>query len=440
MIVNVGQAAPKSTDVKSTKTDTADVQKDEFSNLLSQEINQTQPKVVQSTEQKKKEDSGIAKDDSGEQLDNLAQTQGAEAFLNTQTPVDETTVLSAQGVISAAVADSKVASTTEITDVKVSVKPLLEGEMQTGVMQGAQSEMPIEGSIQQAQGVLLENSTQTGVMQGSQPEMPTQGSEQQAQDVLLEDITQTVNQPIETQQNNVFVEQLAAQSLKQNAGGQPQETKPDLVQPEQLEKSEKIQVSALQGNLNDKAKSGTTKEEQLPMDNAVEAKIETKQLDFAQAVKDSSFVGTPNQKVVVEQVLKQINSTFDSQTSEFSFNLYPKDLGKVGIKMLMEDGMLIVEIAASNAKTQSILAANVNEIKEILQSQSAQKQFSFVDASQNSQPHDYVRDESSNHDGKNQSSSQDQQNQNEDESDQNFTADFLSVMQMVNSIRIQDRW
>ena len=415
MVVQVGQAVPKSADVKPAKAKETSEDKEGFSKLLSQEIQQTEPKALQSNKKQKQENSDSAKEQNGEQLVDLAQqSQVAEVMEILVTPIAETAVLANASVQGVNPVDADIAKIAETT-VTVSVKPMLTGEQQMVNTQGTQAGMAVDNSTH-------DNSTQ------------------QAQDVLVEDATQTPKQPIETQQKTDSVEQPEAQMSKQSAGEQMKEVKVEILQQKELEQSEQMHVVNTHEKSNNQERVETTEEDQLPNDKAIDTKVQTNQLDFAQAVKDSATVSTPHQKAVVNQVLKNIEANFDAQTTEFSFNLYPKDLGKVAVKMLVEDGMLIVEIAASNAKTQSILAANANEIKDILQSQSAQKQMHFVDASQNSQQHDYVRDENSNHQGRNQSSAQNEQNQNADESDQALTSDFLSVMQMVNSTRIQESW
>lgn len=140
-------------------------------------------------------------------------------------------------------------------------------------------------------------------------------------------------------------------------------------------------------------------------------------------------------KEVISQVLSKIQANFKEIGQEFSFNLHPKELGKVAVKMAVKEGLLVVEIAASNAKAQSILAKNANEIRSILQSQLSDQQTQFVDASQNAQSSDYLQQEKQN----NQNANQGQENnnsQNSDDSNETSTEDFLSVMKMVSQFEI----
>ncbi len=52
---------------------------------------------------------------------------------------------------------------------------------------------------------------------------------------------------------------------------------------------------------------------------------------------------------------------------EVTMELYPKDLGKVNIKMSLKSEKITVEIMASNLKTVNILETNVNELTKTLQ-------------------------------------------------------------------------
>ncbi|MFU0831611.1 MAG: hypothetical protein ACFWUC_01510 [Oscillospiraceae bacterium] len=57
---------------------------------------------------------------------------------------------------------------------------------------------------------------------------------------------------------------------------------------------------------------------------------------------------------------------------EFTVDLYPESLGKVSVKLISDSGMLTVEIAASNPKTQSLILSSSAEIRDILQAATAQ--------------------------------------------------------------------
>lgn len=52
---------------------------------------------------------------------------------------------------------------------------------------------------------------------------------------------------------------------------------------------------------------------------------------------------------------------------QIQIDLYPESLGKVSVKMSSESGVLTIEIAASDPKTQSLIASSSNEIRSLLQ-------------------------------------------------------------------------
>ncbi len=73
-----------------------------------------------------------------------------------------------------------------------------------------------------------------------------------------------------------------------------------------------------------------------------------------------------------KQVSNAVMQGIRTGRHQLDVNLYPQSLGKVAIKLTSENGMLTVEIAASNPKTQSILASSSDEIKAVLQSSCGQ--------------------------------------------------------------------
>ena len=81
------------------------------------------------------------------------------------------------------------------------------------------------------------------------------------------------------------------------------------------------------------------------------------------------------------QVADSIATNFNGGRHELQISLYPQSLGKVSVKLTSESGMLTVIIAASNPKTQSLLAANSGDIKSILQSSTGQQNVQIVNHS-----------------------------------------------------------
>lgn len=135
-------------------------------------------------------------------------------------------------------------------------------------------------------------------------------------------------------------------------------------------------------------------------------------------------------KSACTQVTNKIEENYRAGKSEFTVDLYPKDLGKVSVKLRTQNGVLTVEISAANPKTQSMLLANTDEIKSILQSSVNQT----VQVMQSQEQAWYEQSQ-------NQSSAQQQEQQSRERErlfdqlqDDAATENFLSVMQHLISI------
>lgn len=73
-------------------------------------------------------------------------------------------------------------------------------------------------------------------------------------------------------------------------------------------------------------------------------------------------------KPVVHQVADQVLKQYQAGTQNFQMDLYPKELGKVTVKLAVQNGTMTVEISALNPKTQSMLLSNSGEIRALLES------------------------------------------------------------------------
>lgn len=140
-------------------------------------------------------------------------------------------------------------------------------------------------------------------------------------------------------------------------------------------------------------------------------------------------------KPVSTQLAHQITSNYRAGNSQFSIDLYPQELGKVSVKMVAQNGVLTVEIAASNPKTQSMLMSNTGEIKSILQSSVDQP----VQVMQSSQEKAWYQQQEQS--GQSYARQQQQEQQKENRENRVYfdakisgsaTEDFLAVMQQLN--------
>ncbi|MGI6267926.1 MAG: flagellar hook-length control protein FliK [Acutalibacteraceae bacterium] len=439
MVSKIDQIMVKSADFKTAKSVKTNGDDSSFSSVLSQEINQNEQKKtqkIQGEETAKKQDvdssKSLEKEKSkelvSEENEVLEQSQFIEPLPMVLVHLDfakETAQAKEQSVapdvdLNVDNAEQKTLLQTQFT--QVVVKPMAENEMDSQndvftLIGDTQSSKSTDLSSEQTQ----QTSQTSEILQDAITAKPSV-------EAKVENIA--IDEPLENQEQ---IEKMPTSSLRQSEFAQELETK--------VEKSDNTIAQKDKIDFDDaKPKTQVKSQDEQSANNVHDVKIEPKQVDFSQAVYKADTVTGTQGKEVVDQVVKHIESNFDSKTSEFSFNLYPKELGKVAVKMLVENGMLIVEFVASNAKTQSLLNANANQIRELLQTPMLQKQMQFVDGSQNAQPHDYLKDENHNNQNANQNFEQDEQNQNSKDSEQQFTADFLSVMQMMKETQVLESW
>ena len=69
----------------------------------------------------------------------------------------------------------------------------------------------------------------------------------------------------------------------------------------------------------------------------------------------------------VRQVVQAVAQRADQGKREFQVELYPQSLGRVSVKLSSENGVLTVEISASNPKTQNLLLSGSEDIRSMLQ-------------------------------------------------------------------------
>jgi hypothetical protein len=142
------------------------------------------------------------------------------------------------------------------------------------------------------------------------------------------------------------------------------------------------------------------------------------------------------QSAVRNQMIYQINANFDKGKQEFEMQLYPKELGKVNVKMTVEHNKMIVEICAANSKAQSIILANADDIKAMLQSQANREV-------QIALPQEQKLTQQSLHDGnanqQNGYSSGEQQAEEKEEHREMDTESFLNALHMFSGKNFVER-
>ncbi len=143
------------------------------------------------------------------------------------------------------------------------------------------------------------------------------------------------------------------------------------------------------------------------------------------------------QNAVRTQLSHQINAHFDQNSKAFEMQLYPKDLGKVNVKMTVENSILIVEICAASAKTQSIILANADDIKALLQSHMQQEVQLSLPQEQKSAQQQLSKDEQG---GQHNPYSAEDQQAEENEEQQELNAEhFLKTLNMLSEKYFTER-
>ncbi len=135
---------------------------------------------------------------------------------------------------------------------------------------------------------------------------------------------------------------------------------------------------------------------------------------------------------VREQVVTQITRNLEDVSlfrNEISFVLNPENLGKVSVKMAVENGVLTVELSAANKETQSILAANLESIKEALKTLSTDNQVQNI--MQETHP-DYLQQHSEQNGGNNHHAQEDNSAE-QSVDDTQLTENFLTMLDMFGS-------
>lgn len=135
------------------------------------------------------------------------------------------------------------------------------------------------------------------------------------------------------------------------------------------------------------------------------------------------------QAAPVQQLADGITQNLQDGRKEFTIDLFPRELGKVSVKLVSEGGMLTVELSAANPKTQSLLLSSAHEIKSILQ---MEQPVQVVDASQGKEWHQQ-QGEQQNQAQQEQQARQEQQKHQRAFEGSFSTDDFLTVMEQLRT-------
>lgn len=123
--------------------------------------------------------------------------------------------------------------------------------------------------------------------------------------------------------------------------------------------------------------------------------------------------------------------------SEFQMDLYPQSLGKVSLKLTSQNGLLTVEIAASNPKTQSLLLSGSAEIRSLLQASTGQNVQTVLPGQQTAQWYGQPQDSGGNSGGRRQKREESRQSKTGSVgsvSSELNTGDFLAMIQQIGAL------
>ena len=149
--------------------------------------------------------------------------------------------------------------------------------------------------------------------------------------------------------------------------------------------------------------------------------------------------GGTAQKTVspVRQVVNMAANQLQKGKSEFKMDLYPQSLGKVSVKLTSQNGLLTVEIAASNPKTQSLLLSGSAEIRNILQASTGQNVQTVIPDQQAAQWYGQPQDSGGNTGGQQQKRKEPHKSKWDgigSVSAELNTGDFLSMIQQIGAL------
>lgn len=135
-------------------------------------------------------------------------------------------------------------------------------------------------------------------------------------------------------------------------------------------KTEKQIATQLSPNQSDKLQAAAEdKKETIPIETASQSQNNARLSSLYEngnvviKISDAKASG----KAICNQLTDKVLYNYNKGNQQFQMELFPQNLGKVSVKLAMQNGVLNVTIQAANPKTQSLLMENSADIKTILQ-------------------------------------------------------------------------
>lgn len=139
-----------------------------------------------------------------------------------------------------------------------------------------------------------------------------------------------------------------------------------------------------QSLLSEKEGGGASKREAEPELSAKDVPQESvfERLGFSRGVIQVADASSRLDKAPVHQVADQVRLLIDKNRSEYELQLSPESLGRVSVRLSMNDGVMTVVLAAQSPKTQELLRAGSDEIASLLKESGAARAEVAVTVSQ----------------------------------------------------------
>lgn len=129
-----------------------------------------------------------------------------------------------------------------------------------------------------------------------------------------------------------------------------------------------------------------------------------------------------------QQITNNIKANVKEGKTEFTMQLFPKDLGKVSVRMVAENGLITIEMVAENPKTQSLLLSNSTAIKEIVETATSTN--TQIVTPNEAMQQDYVKQQADKENQQNHQSNQANKDK-KDNNDDGVAVDFTSILEQM---------
>lgn len=244
------------------------------------------------------------------------------------------------------------------------------------------ADLPVPGEASQADTAKPVSGTETAQVRAV-PEQPKEGfasSQALSDSTAVSAVQQEGTAPTQAAPERTASgaqEPADEESFRSRTGEISPETGADSPVSEHAELSD-VNISTEKVSQEDKAESGTVGETVRPLKKAEASENSAPQGTLSDLyaggnvvikISDAKAAQKPS---AARQVAQTVAQQMRQGKQEFQVELYPQSLGKVSVRLSSENGILTVEIAAANPKTQSMLLSGSEDIRSLLQNTTGQ--------------------------------------------------------------------